>query len=259
MAAAPQNSPTATLPERPATDSPSIVPVSASIPVFGISPTRRLALRAIERDSEIPAFIARLRRRELSSGKPKPMEVMLFKYRRDPHSIHLKWLGDAGKGRELVYVLGKYDSKLHFRTGVNDLFAGRRMALPVDSSLVRANSRIPITEIGLTMMVRRFATAVDQVERGLPNAGIMRYIGEVARAEFLRPLEIVEHDVPAGQDELMPKGGTRLFGFDDTGMPVLVISWDENRNEVEYYCCDRFQGPISLDENDFDPDVILGR
>jgi hypothetical protein len=37
---------------------------------------------------------------------------------------------------------------------------------------------------------------------------------------------------------------------------MLIITYDENNQEVEYYKYDRFQFPTRLDENDFNPDYL---
>ena len=41
-----------------------------------------------------------------------------------------------------------------------------------------------------------------------------------------------------------------------TRFPALVITQDETGREVEYYCFDRFQFPVRLDDDDFNPDKL---
>ena len=64
------------------------------------------------------------------------------------------------------------------------------------------------------------------------------------------------HRIPAG-DPLLPRGGKRLTLFEPTTkFPTLIITQDETAHEVEYYCFDRLQYPVRLDDDDFDPDKL---
>jgi hypothetical protein len=39
---------------------------------------------------------------------------------------------------------------------------------------------------------------------------------------------------------------------------VLLRTLDETGREVEYYCYERFQYPVRLDEDDFNPECLGG-
>ena len=39
-------------------------------------------------------------------------------------------------------------------------------------------------------------------------------------------------------------------------LPVLVLTYDEQAHEVEYYCYDRIQFPVKLDDEDFNPEKL---
>jgi hypothetical protein len=55
----------------------------------------------------------------------------------------------------------------------------------------------------------------------------------------------------------MPKGGRRFWYFDPaTGLPVLIVTDDPTGHPVEYYCYDRLQFPVKLDDADFDPERL---
>src|SRR5262249_52515732 len=80
--------------------------------VESASPLRRLHRQAVERFAATPAYSARLRRRERWEDKERPEELILFKYRKEPFSLYLRWLGSEAKGREVLYVKGRDDDLL---------------------------------------------------------------------------------------------------------------------------------------------------
>jgi hypothetical protein len=58
-------------------------------------------------------------------------------------------------------------------------------------------------------------------------------------------------------DPNLPRGGHRLWAFDpQTKFPALLITHDETGHEVEYYFYDRFEFPVRLDDDDFNPDKL---
>lgn len=257
------------LPKSVAEAPPLIVPPPPPIPAAKVrlsgqtdsdSPLHRLTLTAINAERRLDNYMVRMRRRELVDGK-NPDEIILMKYRRTPLSIHLKWLGPESQGREIVYVTGQHDNKIHLRTGKGDLFgSGRRLSFAPDSPLVRSKSHYPVTEVGLGAATQRFASLLAAVDRRQTNAGSVRYLGLVQRPEFNEQVEGVEQIIPAGLEPFLPRGGLRRYYFDAAmGVPSLIITFDPNGQEVEYYHFDRLQVSVNLDDEDFDPDKLWGR
>ncbi len=236
-----------------ATDAGPIVPQAAPV-----SPLRALHRKAVERYAQIDTYVMRLRRREVIGNVHKPEEVILCKFRQEPFSVYLKWLGAEAKGREVMYVKGRHDNKVHTLLAAGDVPlvpAGKHMTFAVDSLLVKSNSRYAITEAGLGNLITRFGQAVERTEKGDMRWGTLHYLGLVKRPEFETKLEAVLHTIPPRADPLLPGGGKRLVFFEPhLQLPVLVVTQDENNREVEYYCHDRFQIPGGLEERDFDPD-----
>jgi hypothetical protein len=221
------------------------------------SALKRLALKAAESEKKLGNYMVRIRRREMLDGKT-PDETILLKFRRAPLSVHLKWLGDEAKGREILYVQGQHDNKIHLLTGKGDfLGTGHKMTFDPDSPLVRSKSHYPITEAGLGAATLRFALLMDAIDKGQPNAGSAKYLGFQNRPEFSKPVEAVEQTLPPGLEPFLPRGGTRYCFFDEAlGVPTVIYTLDPNTQEVEYYHFDRLQTPINLDDNDFDPNVL---
>lgn len=227
----------------------------------GESTLLRLAKKAIDNEKTLNNYICRMRRREQNNGQDQPEEIIQLRFRRAPFSVHMKWLGNEAKGREIIYVKGQHEDKIHLLTGVGDLFgAGKHMTFSPDSPLIRSKSHYPVTEAGLGAAVSRFAALMDAVEHKQANAGSAKYLGPQSRPELPKPAETVEQTLPPGLESFLPKGGTRYYYFnEDLGMPAVIVTYDPNHHEVEYYCFDRLQTPAELDDADFDPAKLWGK
>jgi hypothetical protein len=131
------------------------------------------------------------------------------------------------------------------------------MALAPDSIFVRSASRHAITEAGVGNLIDQFGRLIAAVERGELREETVRFLGRVKRPEFDDPVEAVDQAVPPGHDPNLPRGGRRFWAFDATShLPVLIVTLDHTEHQVEYYCYDRIQFPVKLDDADFDPDKL---
>jgi hypothetical protein len=221
---------------------------------------RNLQQTAAQYYANVDSYIVRLRRREQVNGKDKPEEVMLLKFRKRPFSVYLKWLGSESNGREVVYVRGEHEDKIHTLLAAGDMPlmpAGKRIALAPDSILVRSASRRSIYDTGFGTVINRLGVAIEALEKGDRRVGTVRYLGLMKRPEFETPCEAIEQIIPPGVEPLLARGGKRLTLFDSTTkFPTLLSTQDETGHEVEYYCFDRLQYPVRLDDQDFDPDKL---
>jgi hypothetical protein len=251
--------PTASVP-----NSPAMLNTSAGPAVPLTAPTsakvRELYNQAAQRFATMDSYVARLRRREQVKSKDQPEELMLFKFRKQPWSVYFKWLGPEGQGREVVYVKGQHGGMIHSLLAAGDMPlapAGKRMALSPDNIFVRSASRHAITEAGIGVMIEKFGLALESQERRQNKYGLLTYLGPTKRPEYDAPLEAVEHRLPPGLEPLLPRGGRHWVFFDPAShLPVLLITQDDKGHEVEYYCYDRLQYPVHLDDLDFDPDRL---
>lgn len=248
---------------------PEQVPDAAALPPLvaaqapeeaPVSPLRDIHQKAARKHATIDSYIVRLRRREVVNGEHRPEEIMLMKFRKEPWSVYFKWLGNEGKGREVVYVKGRHGNQIHTLTAAGDIPlipAGRRIKVAPDGILVKSKSRHPITDAGLGSLIESFGRLVAATEQGNPREGTAKYLGQLKRPEFDQKVEAILQSIPAKSEPLLPRGGQRLWFFDpELHLPLLVITQDETGREVEYYCHDRFQFPVRLDDADFDPDVL---
>jgi hypothetical protein len=221
---------------------------------------RELYNQAALRFATIDSYMARLRRREHVKGKDQPEELILFKFRKQPWSVYFKWLGAEGQGREVIYVKGQHGDMIHSLLAAGDMPlapAGKHMALAPDNIFVRSASRHAITEAGIGVIIEKLGLALESQERGEKKYGTLTHLGSSKRPEFETALDAVEHVLPPGVEPQLPRGGRRWIFFDPVShLPVLVITHDDKGHEVEYYCYDRLQYPVKLDDLDFDPNRL---
>jgi Protein of unknown function (DUF1571) len=233
-------------------------------PESNLDALRRLHRTALERFQQAEGFRCRLTRRETVGNKPMPEEVLEYTFRREPYSLHVKWVGLEAQGRELIYVQGKYDSKVQILTGKCEglmIPAGVRAArLPTDKD-VRSKSRYDIRESGMGTSIAWFGKVLAIMERDPAQANRMRYLGRKPVRERESGLEAVEETIPPDWEPLLPKGGKRTTHFDPDpaspsfGLPILVTTVADNGRQVEYYWFDQLR-PIHPTDADFDPDRL---
>jgi hypothetical protein len=225
---------------------------------------RTLQLEAARRYGRLDAYVARLRRSELVGGKRRWEEIEVT-FRKAPWSIHLKWLGGEGAGREVVYCAGQGGDQVHVLTGRGEALlrplAGRRLRFGRDSAALLAWTGRPLAEADIGSLIERFNFLVDAVEHGDVQAGALKLIGQLKRPEFEAPVDAVLQTIPPAIEPALPRGGQRWWFFDRTlHLPVLVVTQDEQDHEVEYRCYDRFLLPANrLTDEEFNPDVLWAR
>lgn len=242
----------ATVKERPQADgsTPTSMPHTA----------RQLIQQAADRCATLDSYIVRLTRRESMKGKAGPEEIISFSFRKKPFSVHLKWLGKTAEGREVIYVKDRFDNKIHTKVAAGDSLlipAGARLSLSPDNPLVRAASRHPITDAGICKCIDSLVALLDASERGDHRFGTLTVLAPQKRPEYPQPVETLQRLIPPGVEPELPRGGRRLMFFDpEWRLPMLVITYDDKGNEVEYYRYDRMMTPANLDDDDFNPDKL---
>lgn len=240
--------------KRDAPKAPALEPM----PQMVEHPLTVLYQRAVQRYATMDTYIYRLKRREAVAGKKQPEELIEVFVRNEPYGVRLKWLGVEGKGREAIYVKGKFKNEMQVLLAPGDPYAllVSRTSIAPDDPLVRGKSRYPITETGFGPLIARFGQLAAAIEKGDTRGGTAKYLGRVSRPEFASAVEAVHQVLPAGSDPLLPKGGQRWWFFDaETGLPVLLFTSDPS-GEVEYYCHDHIIGPAHLDDEDFNPEWL---
>ncbi|HKB02131.1 MAG TPA: DUF1571 domain-containing protein [Gemmataceae bacterium] len=224
----------------------------------------RLHRIAADRFAQLEGFQCRLTRRETVSNKAMPEEVLDFKFRREPYSIYLKWVGLEAQGRELIYVQGKYDNKVQILTGRCEglvIPAGMRVSRSPTDKDVRSKSRYDIREGGMGTAIAWLGKVLARMEADPTQANRVRYLGRRPVRERESGLEVIEETVPPDWEPLMPKGGKRTTHFDPDpaspsfGLPILITAVADTGRQVEYYWFDQLH-PIRPSDADFDPDRL---
>src|SRR5262249_11018132 len=148
-----------------------------------------------------------------------------------------KWLGTEATGREVVYVKGQYESKIHTLLAAGDMPfmpAGKRISLDPDNALARSSSRHSINEAGIGFLIEGFGNLVAAAEKTDRRAGTLKYVGPIQRPEFETLCEGVEQTIAAGAEPQLAHGGRRLWVFDAASkFPVLILTQDDTGHEVE--------------------------
>ena len=229
---------------------------------------RKLLDAAIKTYAGIPDYEAKLVRREVVSGKLLPTEELNIAHRKEPFSFYMTVTGEAGKGREMLYVKGQNAGKIIIVTGKGDnalLGTGKRMELDPESSLLSGKSRNRITEAGMGKMLATIEKYVGQAESGKRPIETVRHLGSTEGIESKMPLTTVEVTLQTGDEPLLPKGGKRTYGFDadpksaSYGLPVQILTHDDKGKEVEFYSFSGFKLPAKLTDADFSPDRLGGK
>lgn len=218
---------------------------------------------AVEAYSGVHSYCARLRRKETKNGQRRPEELILFKERKNPFSIHFKWIGAEANGREVLYVRNGHGDKLHVLTAAGDVPfvpAGRRMALARDSMLVKAaNPNHDVADAGLSYNLRDLGELYSQSKN--PSTGVQaKTLAPIARPESPKPMPGTEIVIPAGLDPDLPRGGKRVIYYcPESKLPVVYFCYDELGREQNFNAYDRLQLNLRLDDDDFNPDRLWGK
>jgi hypothetical protein len=226
---------------------------------------RRLAKQSAAKYAALEGFECRLTRREMVGRQSMPQEELQYVFRREPYSVHIKWVGLEAQGRELVYVGNRADAKVHILTGKNEgliVPAGKRFTFAPTDSSVRSKARHDIRAAGMSIAVDWFGRGVAVAEKDPGQPRRMKYLGLVkGRPERPSGLEGVDETLPPNWEPLLPKGGKRVTYFDPDpaspsfGLPILVTAFNETGREVEYYFFDQLR-PTKPTDADFDPDRL---
>ncbi len=256
--------PVSTKPETP------VKPVSATVPAEVTNPVaefKRLVQRSQEAVKNLDGFEAILKRREVVDGNKLPEELLQFRFRKAPLSVHFKWIGTEGNGRELVYATGKFNDRVHILTAKGDGFvlmpAKKRLDFAIDDSNIKSKSRYDLKEGGMLKSIDQLGRVLQEVERDpKSNADRIRYLGKAKRPEYAGALEGIDEYIPPKWEPLLPKGGRRQSFFDSNpdsptyGLPLVIVAQDHMGREVEYYHFDKLKLTRFTDA-DFDPDRLF--
>ncbi len=216
-------------------------------------PLINIAKASLEKMNAVKDYEVLFEKKELVNGKLIEQQ-MLMRLREEPFSVYLKFAGENA-GRETLFVVGKNQNQLRVResNGVASLVG--TVSLAIDSAMVTAENRHPITRIGvknlLLLLIERWELESKYGEidvKYFPNA---KMDGEVYDAYQ------VTHPVPRKQFSFHR---TQLFIDKNTRLPVRVInlgfpaSPDSNPVLIEDYAYKNLKLNVGLPDVAFSED-----
>jgi uncharacterized protein DUF1571 len=243
---------------------PGAVAPAEGTGVNHLAEVKKLVAAATEKWKTVDCYESTVTRRELAPNKQMTEDVVLYQFRKDPMAVYIRNIGESGKGREILYFPSKHDDKIYSIIGKGDenlLYkAGQKApAVSPDFALVKSKTRYSIREAGHGNQIARVSKWVDRIEAGKIPAENMTYLGEVSRKEYPYPLLGVQLKLRAGDDPLLPAGGTRQWYFDPKAdspshsFPVVILAIEPNGKEVEYYLFEKMNFTVKFTDADFDP------
>lgn len=256
-------------PSEPPPVKPPVPPpsVKKAEPVSDVVAVRKILDAFAKQYATLSDFEARLTKREVVNGKSLPQDEILYQWRKQPLSVYMKVQSETGHGREVLYVKGQFQNKMHVVTGKGDSMlvgTGYKTTVDPDSKQATAKSRYRIYEAGFGRTLAGLTKSVEAMEQNQPGVRV-KALGEVKRPEYVQPLLCVEGTLHPGDEPQLPKGGTRKVFFDSKPdspsfmLPVLVVTTEPDGREVEYYCFDRIKSPSGLTDADWTPDRLTGK
>lgn len=130
---------------------------SLALPLSGDDAKIRLLafLRALEADfAAHHGYTAVFVKRERVNDKLSPLQRMEMKLLHEPFSVYLKNL-EPEAGREVIYAKGRYDDHMIAHAGGLARILVPRLKVDPAGPLALANSRHPITNVGVLNLVRK--------------------------------------------------------------------------------------------------------
>lgn len=216
-----------------------------------LMPAIRLAAQSVKRLEQVQDYEATFIKRELIGGQ-LTTQKMQMRVRERPFSVYLKFL-DPSPGREIVYVSGQNNNQMlvHEATGVKS-FAGT-IPLDLSSPLAMAENRHPISEIGISNLLKLVLEQWD-IESKFQESNV-RYFPNAKLGEI--ECEVIEnsHPVPRKQFKYHI---TRLFIEKQSRLPIRVENWGFPQQQgqqpplVEEYTYTNIRVNVGLKEVHFD-------
>lgn len=215
-----------------------------------INPAIKVAKRCLQETEKVEAFTASFLKQEVVDGKLQPQARMTMKWRAKPFSVYLKFV-DPHEGREVIYVDGKNDGKLLVHvTGLKSIVG--TLALEPTSDRVMAESRYPITNSGLTNMVKGVIAQWEK-EREYGDIKVKYY--KKAKLNG-RPCRVIETSHSTNRKEFKFHM-TRLYIDAKTILPVRVEQYGFPTQKggkpprIELYEYSSIKTDVKLNDIDF--------
>jgi outer membrane lipoprotein-sorting protein len=195
--------------------------------------------------AKVDNYTAVFHRIERVDGKLVPEEITFLKFKR-PFKVYMRWISPY-KGQESLYVQGANNNKVRAHgTGFTGLIT---VNLDPTGGLAMENSRHPITEAGLEILVKKVGS---NLRRGL-RAGELTSKDRGEQTVYGRKTQELEGILPKD-----PSKGYYCYrcivNLDlETKMPIKTQIFDWEDQLVESYGYEHLSLNPGLSDQDFDP------
>jgi hypothetical protein len=204
--------------------------------------------------ADVKDYTAVFTKKEMIKGR-LVQQVMDMKFRAKPFSVYFRYRSGAEAGRQAIYVEGKFGNKLVVKeVGVKAL-AGT-MYLVVDSSLVMAENRYPVTNVGIHKILDKSAAVWDR-ESKLEDAQIdLKFFPHARLGDVACEAVQLTYPKPARDFEYQL---TRVYFDKESRLPIRAerFGWPRRAGEkpplVEDYAYTNLKTNVKLTDADFDP------
>ena len=192
----------------------------------------------------------RLVRREMVKGSLQPEEVLDFRQRFTPHALHIKWMGERFKDRDLIYAAGENDNQVLVKagsTGASSWLTGNRvLRLSLDSPSVKGQSRYGPDVAGYNNLVARLVKLYREA-RPLGLAWVEQLAAETSPGRTLQKFDVTLEPVLLDGDV-----SSMTIWFDSaTSLPVHTMIYDAQQRLVEDYDWQDLRLGAGLTDADF--------
>lgn len=228
----------------------------AGLDAFGrnkkISSVRVLVEKMTESVSRVDDYTCIFTKQEYVDGKLLPEETIFLKQRKIPFSVYMKWVEEPHKGREVLFLEGKYEDKLmaHEGSGVKKLLG--TLALNPEGNMAMKDSRHPVTDAGIYHIAEiiqdDFDRAMNHPEHGVRYSDVQEV--SVHGRPALRVLAL--HPPDPGLKYYAPQ--VEIYIHSSSYLPVSIIVFDEKGTKIEHYTYRDYRINPGLTGRDFHVD-----
>ena len=182
-----------------------------------------------------------LHKKERIKSSTGDEEVVTVKWKK-PGWVYLKYLAGKNKGREILYVPGKYNNKMLVSSG--GIFDGLTMRVSPDNAIVKMNSRHSITEAGMPKTIARI---IDDIEKGAGDASSRMKVKMVGPED--REGNRCLHIRVIGSDYA---DRAEVFLYETSLLLAGISSYDDSDALIESFRYEEIKTNVGLSESDFD-------
>ncbi len=185
---------------------------------------------------------------ERVDGELQRPEQMRMKFRADPFSVYLKWIGDVSEGQEALYVKGKYKGKVQVHPSGFLGVIFRHVGLDPEGKTARKHSRRPLTMAGIVNMVDLVTKQCEETH----ERGDLTLTYEGVRTEAGRPAYVLKRLLPPGKG--YPCETLVMFIDVETLACVRTDAYDWDGELISHYFYTNINFAPGLTDRDFDTD-----